>query len=390
MPPLLIDITRLLSRLLQGRLATGVDRVDLAYVQHYGPRARAVVRVRGRSLVLSRQASQKVFARLLAQSEGLSWSIVSETLRGVLATAGRQDVAGALLLNTGHSGLHQPAYARQLRGQGLHPVFMVHDLIPITHHEFCRAGEREKHIVRMHTVLDTAAGVITNSQATLDQLAAFARRAGKAMPPARAALLAPAVRTATPGARPLAEPYFVVLGTIEPRKNHWLLLQAWRRLAERLGSATPRLVVIGQRGWECENVVDLLERCEPLRGLVVERRSCTDAELVTWLHHAQALLFPSFVEGYGLPLVEALAQGVPVIASDLPVFREIAGQIPEYVDPLDGPAWLEQVERYAAPGSRWRKAQLERLSGFVAPSWGGHFEAVDSLLEQVERDRRHG
>lgn len=387
MPPLLIDITRLLGRLLKGRLATGVDRVDLAYVEHYGPLARAVVRLRGRSIALSMRASQAVFEQLVAQREALPWSIGARVLRGALSV-GRPPLTGSVVFNTGHSGLHQPAYARHLRAQGLRPVFMVHDLIPITHHEYCRAGERERHMQRMDTVLDTAAGVVTNSQATLDELARYALQRGKPMPPAQCARLAPGLPRLAPGPRPIVEPYFVVLGTIELRKNHWMLLQVWRRLVERLGpEAAPRLVVIGQRGWECENVIDLLERCEPLRGVVIEQASCTDADLTTWLHHAQALLFPSFVEGYGLPLVEALMLGTPVIASDLPVFREIAADIPDYLDPLDGPGWMDRIERYAVPESPWRAAQRARMVGFVAPTWAEHFDAVDALLERLHGQR---
>ncbi|HEU0202520.1 MAG TPA: glycosyltransferase, partial [Burkholderiaceae bacterium] len=93
-----------------------------------------------------------------------------------------------------------------------------------------------------------------------------------------------------------------------------------------------------------------------------------------------ALLFPSFVEGYGLPLLEALQAGTPVIASDLPVFREIAGRIPEYVDPLDGPTWLAQIEDYASPASTARAAQKSRMAGFAAPTWAQHFAAVDEII----------
>lgn len=77
----------------------------------------------------------------------------------------------------------------------------------------------------------------------------------------------------------MIEHYFVVLGTIEPRKNHLLLLQVWRQLIEELGLAAPRLVIIGQRGWECEQVVDLLDRCEVLRGVVLEK---TDVVMLKW------------------------------------------------------------------------------------------------------------
>jgi glycosyltransferase involved in cell wall biosynthesis len=176
-----------------------------------------------------------------------------------------------------------------------------------------------------------------------------------------------------------------VLGTIEPRKNHLLLLHVWRQLVEELGASAPHLVIVGQRGWECEQVVDLLDRCVALEEHVTELKRCTDGELATWLGHAQALLFPSFIEGYGIPLVEALACGLPVIASDLPVFREIAGGIPDYLDPLDGPAWRRAIIDYAYSENPRRAEQMRRLSGFTPPAWGGHFAVVEALLAEVGR-----
>ncbi len=174
-----------------------------------------------------------------------------------------------------------------------------------------------------------------------------------------------------------------MLGTIEPRKNHLIILHLWRQLIESLGDDAPRLVIIGQRGWECENVVDLLDRCDALRGIVIEEPRCSDTQLSTWLHHAQALLFPSFAEGYGMPLVEALSVGLPVIANDLPAFREIAADIPEYVDALDGVRWKELVLAYADSNHPQRIAQLERLKHFIVPSWQSHFDQVESLLVDV-------
>lgn len=387
MHEILIDVTRLLGRFMKGRLPTGVDRVGLAYVQHYGPEARAVVRLAGRSFVLPEAESGELFQWLLAPSgfHNVSIPIVKALFSGLSA----QRVEGCFLFNTGHSGLELAAYPGMLRKQKVRPLFVVHDLIPITHPEYCRTGERERHVVRMKNVLGLASGVITNSQSTLNDLASFADSTGHSMPPAVAALLAPGMSGISPGIRPMASPYFVILGTIEPRKNHWLLLHLWRGLVERLGEEAPRLVVIGQRGWECENVVDLLERCERLKGFVIEKPGCPDAELVTYLSHAQALLFPSFTEGYGMPLVEALALGVPVIASDLAVFREVAGEIPEYIDPLDGKRWSESIMEYANPESRFRAAQLARIGGFKAPTWAEHFAKVDALLDRLSEPVDH-
>jgi glycosyltransferase involved in cell wall biosynthesis len=272
-----------------------VDRVGLVYVQHYKQRARAVIRLAGCNIILPKCESDQLFRWLLAPSGG---TILAKLIAKALLTGWHdQQMTGSILFNTGHSGLEKNGYPSMLRRMRVNPIFMVHDLIPITHPEYCRAGERERHIARMNNVLALAGGVITNSQETLNELTSFAIRSGQTMPPSVVALLAPGMLGDKPGARPMTSPYFVVLSTIEPRKNHLLLLQIWRELVERLGDAAPRLMVIGQRGWECENVVDMLERCEHLKGYVFEHSNCTDTELVTYLHHAQALLFPSFAEG---------------------------------------------------------------------------------------------
>jgi glycosyltransferase involved in cell wall biosynthesis len=381
MQVVLIDVTRLLGRLLKGRLPTGVDRVSLAYVQHYQQRSRAVIRLVGRNFVLPKAASDKLFQWLLAPHGRVNTLIL--VVKGLLLGWNKQRVAGYFLINAGHSGLEKAAYPNMLKRQQVRPLFVVHDLIPISHPEYCRAGERERHITRMNNALTAASGIIANSQATLNELSAFATSTGQAMPPSVVGLLAPGMLGILPSERPIAQPYFVILSTIEPRKNHWLLLQIWRGLVERFGHAAPRLVVIGQRGWECENVVDLLERCEQLKGFVTELPACSDAQLVTYLHHAQALLFPSFAEGYGMPLVEALALDVPVMASNLPVFKEIAGDIPEYIDPLDGKRWSELVVEYAKPESQLRAAQLKRMRDFSVPTWADHFAKVDALLNQL-------
>jgi glycosyltransferase involved in cell wall biosynthesis len=295
----------------------------------------------------------------------------------------KQHSAGHILFNTSHSGLENKTYPAMLRKMRVKSVFIIHDLIPITYPEYSREGEAEKHRLRMKHLLDSAAGIIANSQVTLNDLSQFAEGLNRPMPPSTVGLLAPGMLETQVSDRPMSKPYFVILSTIEPRKNHVMVLQVWRRLIEKLGDSAPHLMVIGQRGWECENVVDILERCTALKAFVTELNSCSDEDLVTYLHYSQALLFPSFAEGYGMPLVEALALGVPVIASDLPVFREIAADIPDYVDPLDGKRWSELIAEYTLTNSKHRTAQLSRIESFKTPCWTDHFAQVDAMLTQL-------
>ena len=178
------------------------------------------------------------------------------------------------------------------------------------------------------------------------------------------------------------EPYFVCLGTVEPRKNHQLLLNLWHDLAA-VGRDGPRLVLCGRRGWDNATTLKLLDGCDTLRGLVLDAGALPDRRVTELLAGARALLFPSFAEGYGLPVAEALALGVPVLCSDLPALREVGGDVPDYLDPRDAPGWRRAILDYARPDSAARAAQLARLRFWHAPDWDAHFVQVDTLLAQV-------
>lgn len=378
---LLIDITRLLDRAMRGKRPTGVDRVGLAYVERFGARARALLRFAGRWVMMSQKDSLRLFDWLQDPDLRAAWRVRGLVAKNTALTWHTPD-AGAVLMNVVHSGLDDPDYGRRIQRYRLRPLYFLHDLIPVGFPEYGRPDEDARHRRRLETILTTACGLIVNSEVTGKEFEAYAASRGVAVPPWVAAHLAPPAFPQPASEPPMREPYFVVLGTIEPRKNHLLLLNLWRQLVSDLGERAPRLVVIGQRGWECEQVVDMLERCHALKGHVTELSGCDDAVLATWLAHARALLFPSFAEGYGIPLVEALSLGTPVIASDLPVFRELAGDIPEYLDPLDGRGWRRAVLDYAAADSGRRSAQLTRMAGWKPPSWDEHFAVVEAFMDR--------
>ena len=379
--PFLLDVTRLIWRRWKGRLPTGIDRVCLAYLRHFAPNAQAVVQRDGFRRILDSKASQELFGLLDDPSGSFKASLVAGALLNLGGGSGRG--RGRFYLNVGHTGLNSPAFRRWARSRDIRPIYLVHDLIPITHPQFCRAGEAEKHRERMRTVLTTATGVIGNSQTTLDELRAFGRAETLPEPPT---LVAPLGVDPLPAPQAIGQaerPTFVIVGTIEARKNHLLLLEIWSRLVDRFDSAAPRLIIIGQRGWEADEVFRQLDSSEKLRGHVVELGTCPDEELAGRLASARALLFPSKAEGYGLPLAEALGMGVPVIASDLPAFRELAGSIPTYLDPEDSNAWEAAIIAYASADSAAREAQLDRLKSYRLPDWSSHFAKVERWLDTL-------
>lgn len=379
---LLIDVSRLIWRVWTGRLPTGIDRVCLAYLDRYADQALAVVQKNGARRVLGRADSRKLFALLAQGGAGFRNGIIAMAPGAVLRSSARPPRPGMAYLNIGHTGLEAQGLPLWIARNQIRAIYLVHDLIPITNPEFCREGEAEKHTLRMINALGSASGLIANSRATMADLAKFAAARRLPMPPGIAAWLAGQSHRPAPRRGAQERPYFVTIGTIEGRKNHILLLRLWRRLVEQMGSAAPRLVIIGQRGWEADHALAMLDRCDALRGHVAELGSCEDDELARLLAGARALLMPSFAEGFGLPLIEALEIGTPVIASDLPVFREIAGDIPTYLPSWDGVGWERTIGEFIGDPPE-RQRQLARMPGYRAPDWDEHFRAVDALLAEV-------
>lgn len=379
--PLLLDISRLLWRRWTGRQPTGIDRVCLAYLEHFGHRAQAVVHHRRFRGILGWAASSNLFSLLEDPPKNFRSSLVQTILRQLRPT--RRRGRNRLYLNLGHTGLDTDGFRRWVSEAGVRPIYFVHDLIPLTHPEFCRAGEAERHRNRMRTVLSTGSGVIGNSQATIDDLHHFAVAEALPFPPAIPAWLGSTRMVHPPTlANEPERATFVVLGTIEARKNHLMLLNIWSRLIKRSGTQAPRLLVIGQRGWEAEQVFTKLDS-QMFRGHVIELNCCRDDELHMHLASARALLFPSSAEGYGLPLIEALGLGVPAIASDLPVFREIGQGVPLLLESRDEAAWEAAILDFAQPTSAAREEQLRRLKSFHPPTWTDHFEAVEQWLSAI-------
>ncbi|MDZ4138208.1 MAG: glycosyltransferase family 1 protein [Erythrobacter sp.] len=390
--PLLLDVSRLVWRRWTGTRPTGIDRICLAWLDHYAAQAQAVVIHRYGKAILPQSVSQTLF-RILQRPERsvkdatqFRAALAALALRRGLHLRDHLDGRGRLWLNPGHTGLDASGIADWCDKRDLRPVHLIHDLIPITHPQFCRDGEQERHRRRMLAALATGCGVVANSAHTLETLAEFAQAENMPLPPAIIAWPGtPHLPVIDP--QPQERATFVVLGTIEGRKNHRLLLAVWQGLLDAIGadadpSGLPQLVIVGRRGWQADDIFAMLDNHD-FRGLVSEAGPLDDAGLAEVLAGARALLFPSLAEGFGIPLTEALAAGVPVIASDLPVFREIGQGVPELLPPTDHAAWTEAILDYATPASVRRAAQLARINGFQTPNWGDHFAQIDNFLKEL-------
>ena len=372
------DITRLVSRHWEGNVATGVDRVNLMYIDRYRKNAMAVIRHWGHWLFLTEEDSQQLFD-ILCNKKKCKIKIFLMVLKTHFFN--QKYIKNSLFFNLVHSGLEKKSYLKYIARENIKVCYFLHDLIPIFYPEYNRPFEDLKHHKRLKTMLKKESLIILNSEDTHSALLFYVNRYQLSTPNIMVSLLGVDLNSKKKKERPIIDPYFVILGTIEPRKNHLLLLNIWRRMVSEKLTVIPKLVVIGKRGWECEQVVDMLDRCTAIKEHIIELNHCDDETVSNYLFYSQALLFPTFVEGYGLPLVEALSLGVPVISSNLSVFREIAGDIPEYLDPIDGIGWYHTITHYMNNDSLQRKNQLERLKQYNPWTWDDHFKIVDSFIE---------
>jgi glycosyltransferase involved in cell wall biosynthesis len=298
------------------------------------------------------------------------------------ATAARSLPKGARYLNASQFGLAIPgAFDWLALRPDVKAVFFIHDMLPFETPEYFRAKEFARHQNRMHNLARRGAGAIVSTEIVKAALQAHLIRLDRrdlpiltAPPP-----VAPVFTGESPADEELsARPFFVQCGTIEPRKNHLTILHVWRELVARHGRCAPKLLLVGARGWENENILDLLDRSAALRGHILEVSGLPTPVLRRLLGSARALLMPSFAEGYGLPLAEANAAGVRVIASDIPVFHEIAEGSFVSLSPIDGIGWLRAIEDFS--GEFRLPLPIKTLPSDKSDSFFGKIEAFLNFL----------
>jgi glycosyltransferase involved in cell wall biosynthesis len=384
-----LDLSRLLSRA-GSATPSGIDRVELAYARHLGTGAATHCFVARNNLggigLLPTGAAGDFIGRLAALwrdgatvQERRRLAALARWLR-IAALAGgpalrkalRESGDTALYLLVSHQNLDRSRPIAGLKSAtGARFVCLIHDLIPLDFPKLTRSGQTVRHRRRIATVAALADAVIVNSAATREALRA--RLGDRDIPVAVAPLGIDLPEATQPDA---GVPYFICIGTIERRKNHKLLFDVWQRLAAELGQQTPRLILIGQRGFGGEEIAGYLGT---MHDIVVEHSDLPDAAMAGLLRGARALLLPSLAEGFGLPVIEALAHGVPVLCSDLPALHESGDDVPDYLDPHKEGDWRTAILDFLTDSPR-QQAQLARLAQWRPPSWPEHFALVERLI----------
>jgi glycosyltransferase involved in cell wall biosynthesis len=291
---------------------------------------------------------------------------------------------GTVYLNTGQTTIAVPQFLTWLGSRrDITPVFMLHDVIPIEYPEYCSQRLSRSHGQMLASTTRYAKGLIVTTEAAGQSIRRELTRLGRNEIPIIAVPLpvpAPFLKPTAPDPELSDITYYVVSGAIEPRKNHLLLLNVWRELVGADGSKSPKLVLVGSRLRTTGAVIDMLEKCSTIRDYVVEVDGLSSPGLRQLLAGARALLMPSFAEGFGIPIIEALAVGTPVIASDLPAHQEAGGTYATYLSPMDGPGWLAAIRNGAKNDLHVRSV---RARSYRPRTWSEYFERVDLFIAET-------
>ena len=214
-------------------------------------------------------------------------------------------------------------------------VVTVHDLVWKHAGETMRPMSRWLDSILMPEAVRLADRVITVSGHTAeDLLREMPSARGKVFPiPLGTSFLAPAASRESLTSLGLTEPYFLFVGTLEPRKNLTRLLEAFARLPDSLRSRA-MLAIAGGKGWGGVDVATIAERFG-IGDRVRVLGYVDDSQLATLYAHALFLAMPSLYEGFGLPLLEAMSHGTPVLTSNCASMPEVAGDAGMLVDPCD-------------------------------------------------------
>lgn len=392
-----LDLSRLVSRVGRGPW-TGVDRVEAAYLRQLLEQPSdlfGLVRTSLGYVLLDRQGVQSLsdrfhgsvpwgtpdlLSRIFLKPSSKRRAAESDLRRFCIARSGRSGLqrmlarhlpAGCSYLNVGHSNLRPHLFDAMRHVDQVQISVLVHDMIPLDLPTLQREGAVERFTTKMRAVSRHSDLVICNSEVTRKDTEHHFDAFGRVpeMMVAHLGIDLPQCSNMVPSPYIPLRPYFVVVGTIEPRKNHALLLDVWERLSSRLDAESmPELLIIGSRGWKNEEV---FTRLEAKPRFVTELNGLSDDEVASLVDGARALLMPSLAEGFGLPVVEAIALGTPAIVNDLPVYREILGNSPIYANVTDVYSWENEIvglTAQARPEVAGAQADL--------PNWVDHFNQV--------------
>lgn len=179
--------------------------------------------------------------------------------------------------------------------------------------------------------------------------------------------------------------FLLTVGTIEPRKNHKVLVDAYEQYLSQTGVD---VVIVGKIGWDMQPLLERIQALPQYENGIFVFSGVNDATLDFLYQKAFMVVFPSYAEGYGLPTIEALMHGIPVLCSDLPVMQEIGGAFGDYFPPDDAAALAKIVLQYHENPFVYEMKKQQLLNEYQPPCWTETAEKMEALLSTPRNGER--
>ena len=283
---------------------------------------------------------------------------------------------GDVLLSLGASWPiegHAPA-AAALRSRGVCVLRMVYDLIPTIKPQWVDEPAAGQVTAWVRTVLTESDHVLTISEFSCAEIARYCHESRFPMPPTSVVRLGDELGSSRDETPPLPRfipprPFFVCVSTLDVRKNHRLLYDAWQVLAARDPEHCPDLVCLGTPHAYVADLMREIRHDRAVNGRIHLLHGIEDAELAWYYRHCAATIYPSRYEGWGLPVAESLGHGRLCLASNATSIPEISADLPEFFHPLDALGLVALVERTLRDPGWVRAREAEIRARFVPTSW---------------------
>jgi glycosyltransferase involved in cell wall biosynthesis len=297
------------------------------------------------------------------------------------------DVYVSLGLDWDHKDL---AYLYELKCRlGLKVLLFLYDIIPIRLPHLCRVEVAQAFPRYVADVAWCADRILCISDRSRSDLCQALESAGTPSPELGVVRLGCDMRIASDG-RPspkvadiLAHRFILFVSTIERRKNHETLYRAYTRLIDEGRVDLPLLVFVGMPGWGTRDLMHDLHSDPRIRPFVRILDEVSDSELTRLYERAYLTAYPSLYEGWGLPVAESLAYGKFCLASNAASIPEVGGDLVEYIDPWDVPAWAERLMWHIDHPDELRQREAVIRQNYRPTTWqetgAAVLEAAQSL-----------
>lgn len=294
-----------------------------------------------------------------------------------------------------------PSYERiffDLKEQGVSVGIYIYDLIPVMHRKFVTRDLAEGFTKCLYEMMPLCDFAYTISDFVADELRGFVKENFGRDLPISSVKLAHEIERAEEDESAIGkyildltrERYVLCVGTIETRKNHQYLVNIWRKLIDD-GLNPPNLIMVGRWGWRVQDLKEQLEESDYLQGKVIVLDSISDPELAHLYQHCEFSAFPSFVEGWGLPVGESLAYGRPCIASNMSSIPEVGGDFVRYIDPNDLNMGFDVFKNAICDEASLKEWTRRIESEFEPVTWKAvTLELCSKLLEAARSDGERG